>query len=47
MLRLFAGLRLRVGHSGCGEERSKWNGIDGRQTRNDRSMETFEDDYLF
>ena len=47
VLRLFAGLRLRVGHSGCGEELSQWNGIYGRRTGKDRWMETFEDGYLF
>ena len=45
MLRLFAGLRLIVGHSGCGEELFQFNGICGRQTGKDRWKETFEDDY--
>jgi len=45
--RLFGGLMLRVGRSGCGEELSQWNGIYGRQTGKDRWMETFEDGYLF
>ena len=47
MQRLFDGLMLRVGRSGCGEELSQWNGIYGRQTVKDRWMETFEDGYLF
>ena len=45
MLKLFAGLRLRVDHSGCGEELFQWNGIYGRQTGKDRWKETYEDDY--
>ena len=42
MQRLFDGLMLRVGRSGCGEELFQWNGI--RQTGKDRWKETFEDD---
>ena len=45
MQRLFDGLMLRVGRSGCGEEQFQWNGICGRQTGKDRWKETFEDDY--
>jgi len=45
VLRLFADLRPGVSHSGCGEELSRWNGIDGRQTEKDRWKETIEDDY--
>ena len=36
VLRLFADLRPGVSHSGCGEERSRWSEIYGRQTGKDR-----------
>ena len=45
MQRLFDGLMLRVGRSGCGEELSQWNGIYGRQTGKDRWTGKFGDDY--
>ena len=44
MPRLFADLKLRVGHSGCEEERSRWSEIYGRQTGKDRWKGKFEGD---
>jgi hypothetical protein len=45
VLRHFVGLRLQVGHSGCEEEQSRWNGIYGRQTGKDRWTGKFGDEY--
>ena len=44
MLKLFADLRLRVGRSGGGKERSRWSEIYGRQTGKDRWKGKFEGD---